>query len=402
MAAWSGYWPPFLWGAATSSHQIEGGQNNDWTDFEDQGGGRGRSGLAADHWHRWREDFSYLRTLGLNSYRLSLEWSRIEPTPGHFDRSVLDHYRTMTDSLLDLGIIPLVTLHHFTLPHWVKEKGGFLNRHASEWFVRYVKTAVDCLGDRVNFYVTINEPMVLVVMGYLMALWPPEKRGFGRALYLINRLSAIHRDAYAAIKGAHQKAWVGLAHHVIAFHPFTDTIADRLTGRVLHYLMNQRFMKMVGEAQDFIGINYYTRQYAHWSRGLHPIQNKPGQLVSDLGWEVYPRGLLEVLKSLPTFNKPIFITENGIATRNEALRTTYLAGHLNVIGQAQRLGLDIRGYFHWSLLDNFEWAEGYSPRFGLVGVDYATQKRTIKNSALIYRDIIRANQGQYPITVPSG
>lgn len=401
MAAWPGYWPPFLWGAATSSHQIEGGQNNDWTHFEDQGGGRGRSGLAADHWHRWREDFSYLRTLGLNSYRLSLEWSRIEPTPGHFDRLVLDQYQNMIDSLLNLDIIPLVTLHHFTLPHWVKAQGGFLNRHAHQWFVRYVKTAVDCLGDRVNFYVTINEPLVLVVMGYLMALWPPEKHGFGRALHLIDRLSSIHRDAYGAIKEAHPKAWVGLAHHVIAFHPFTDSIADRLTARLLHYLMNKRFITMVGDQQDYIGINYYTRQYAHWSRGLHPIQNKPGQRVSDLGWEIYPQGLLEVVKALPAFNKPIFITENGIATRDEALRAHYLAGHLHVIGQAQRQGLDIRGYFHWSLLDNFEWAEGYSPRFGLVGVDYKTQQRNIKDSAFFYRDIIRSNQGQYPITVPS-
>lgn len=401
MAAWPNNWPPFLFGAATSSHQIEGNTANDWISWEAAGHTRERSGRAADHWTRWREDFDLLATLGLNSYRMSIEWSRVEPRSGEFDDSALAQYRSMLLRLKELNIIPLVTLHHFTLPPWVSRQGGFLHPRAAEWFIRYVDRTLAALGDLADLWVTLNEPMVLVVMGYLMALWPPGVHGFPRAWRLIDRLARVHRAAYQAIKSRQPDALVGLAHHIIAFEPWRDSVADRLTTRALHYLMNQRFINLAGDTQDFYGINYYTRQYGHWSHGLHPIQSRPGALVSDLDWEIYPEGLRHTLGRLHLRPKPILITENGIATTNDALRTQYLLGHLTAVEQLQRDGREIRGYFHWSLLDNFEWAEGYKPRFGLVAVNFDTMQRRVRDSALTYRAIAQANAARFPISVPS-
>ena len=402
MTAWPSNWPPFLFGAATSSHQIEGSETNDWTQWEASGKTRDVSGRAADHWTRWREDFDILAALQLNSYRMSIEWSRVEPSPGQFDASALAQYRAMLIRLRELNIIPLVTLHHFTLPQWVSGQGGFLHPRAREWFVRYVDTTLKAFGDLADLWITINEPMVLVVMGYLMALWPPGSHGFRRALRLIDRLADLHRAAYTAIKNRKPAAMAGLAHHIIAFEPWKNTQSDRLTARLLHYLMNQRFINLVGGSQDFYGINYYTRQYGHWSRGLHPIQSRAGKTLSDLGWELYPEGLNQVLTQIRLDNKPILITENGIASTNDSLRIQYLKDHLSVVGRMQQDGLDIRGYFHWSLLDNFEWAEGFGPRFGLVEVDYDTMQRRMRDSAYIYRDIVQANPGTFPISVPPG
>jgi beta-glucosidase len=401
MSSWPSRWPPFLWGAATSSHQIEGGQHNDWTEWEARGRGREPSGIAIDHWTRWDSDFQYLTLLGLNSYRFSLEWSRIEPEPGHINHEVLDRYRTMAGWLRDHQITPLVTLHHFTLPVWVARAGGFFHPHADQWFQRYVRTAVDALGDLVPLYVTINEPLVLAVMGYVIGVWPPGEQRVFRAFPLMNRLAQFHQVAYHTIKERYPDAWVGLAHHLIAFHPWTLSPLDRATARFFRFFMNERFIRRINPYQDFIGVNYYTRQHAHWTRGLHLIQNRPQAITSDLGWELYPEGLKEVLAPLAMFQKPIIITENGIATTDDSLRARYLEEHLRVVGKAQAHGLAIRGYFHWSLFDNFEWAEGFAPRFGLIGIDYATLARTVRPAALRYRQIIEANRNRWPITVPS-
>ena len=400
MARWPAHWPPFLWGASTSSHQVEGNQSNDWTEWENSGHVAEPSGRAADSWNRWPEDLELAKKLGLNSYRFSLEWSRIEPKPGIFDREALQRYRAMIVRMREIGLIPLMTLHHFTLPLWVSTRGGFLNSQASRWFSRYVRIVVEEVGDLVDLFITINEPMVLVVMGYLIAAWPPGGRGFGRALKLIRRLVSIHADAYHTIKRIKPNAWVGLAHHLIQFEPWRPGLLDYANTRLLHYLMNDRLVRMVGEYQDFIGLNYYTRQYAHWTSGLHPIQNRPGVNLSDLGWEIYPHGLTAVLKRVQSFHKPVLVTENGIATRDEALRTRYLEQHLAAVSAAQKAGIDVRGYFHWSLLDNFEWAEGYGPRFGLVEVNYDTLARSIRPAGYRYRDIIQANENTFPVSVP--
>lgn len=401
MTAWPHAWPPFLWGAATSSHQIEGGQDNDWTEWELSGHGAEPSGRATDHWQRWREDLDLFRSLGLISYRFSLEWSRIEPTPGAFNEEALAQYRAMIVRMRELGMTPLLTLHHFTLPRWIAHHGGFLHPDAPAWFARYTRRVMDAVGDLVDLYVTINEPLVMVVMGWLIAWWPPGAHGFQRAFRLIRRLADVHQASYETIKAQKPEAWAGLAHHLIAFEPWTAAPWDRAMTRVLTYLMNDRFINMVGDRQDFIGVNYYTRQYGKGTGGLHPIQSRPGTPLTDLGWEIYPEGLLQVLRRVGRFHRPILITENGIATRDDAVRKAYLRDHLAAVSQAQREGLDVRGYFYWSAMDNFEWTEGFEPRFGLIDVNYETLVRTIRPSGLAYRGIIAANRGQYPITVPS-
>lgn len=399
--SWPRRLPPFLWGAATSSHQIEGQQKNDWTVWEESGHGKEPSGRAGDHWNRWRDDLALFASLSLNSYRFSLEWSRIEPEPGSFNKAALAQYRAMIETMKSLKMMPLMTLHHFTLPTWIAERGGFLHPQSHTWFARYTEVVMDSLGDLIECYVTINEPLVFVIMGYLIAMWPPGSTGFGRALRLINRLADAHRASYHVIKQRRPDSLVGLAHHLIAFHPWQKTPWDEATTRFVRYMMNKRFIRKIGKEQDFLGVNYYTRQYAHITRGLHPIQSRPATPRTDMDWEIYPQGLLEVLKDLDSYRKPILITENGIATNDDRLRESFLVQHLKVVAQAQQEGFDVRGYFHWSALDNFEWAEGFGPRFGLIDINYDTYARTIRPSALRYRHIIEANRNAFPITVPS-
>lgn len=400
MDRWPKEYPSFLWGTATSSHQIEGNQTNDWTQFEHTGHGTEPSLLALDHWNRYEEDFDLLQQLGINSYRFSLEWSRIEPRPGEFDAKAIDHYRAMILSLKRRHIMPLMTLHHFTLPIWVAERGGFLHPEGALWFKRYVDTVMDALGDLVDLYVTINEPLVFTVMGYIIGIWPPALHGFRRAFKLIDRLAEIHKVAYTTIKEKKPLAWVGLAHHLIAFHPWRHAGLDLAMTGLVRYLMNDRFIAMIEPYEDFLGVNYYTRQYIRFSHGLHPIQARPENPQSSLGWEIYPEGLSEVLTRLKRYQKPMIITENGISTLDDAQRTAYIEGHLNAISDSQRAGLPIRGYYYWSAFDNFEWAEGYGPRFGLIHIDYDSLKRTMRASGEYYRTIIQASGDSYPIIVP--
>jgi len=399
--SWPTNWPPFLWGVATSSHQIEGDNQNDWTAWEEQGRVPEPSGKATNHWQHWPDDFALLSEIGVNAYRFSLEWSRIQPAPDRVDSAAIRQYRAMIAFLRQNHIVPVVTLHHFTLPLWVSRQQGVQNPRFPQWFRRYTEVVMNELGDLVDLYVTINEPMVLVVMGYLIRRWPPGKTGFRRALGVIDHLVEAHRDAYAAIKKARPSAWVGLAHHVIDFQPFNPrNPLDRVDARLLRYLMNRRVIRLVGTQQDFLGMNYYTRQYARWYQGLHPLTTRGGQLLTDMGWEIQPEGLETVVRDIPLTDRPVLITENGIATEDDALRQQYIRRHLTIVAKLQQQGFAIRGYFYWSFLDNFEWAEGYRPRFGLVGINYRTEERQIRPSAHWYRRVIEANRSRYPINVP--
>lgn len=392
----------FLWGAATSSHQIEGHTQNDWTLFEDQNRVPQRSGQGVDHWNRYEDDFRLFAQLGLNSYRFSLEWSRIEPKPGIFDQSNLARYRTMIEAMRAHGLTPVMTLFHFTLPQWLTRAGGLLHPKFPLWFVRYTNKVVGALGDLVDIIITINEPMVLVVMGYLWGQWPPGRRyRFDQGMTVMRRLVKSHRLAYQAVKKADSAIQVGLAHHFSVFEPFSPSWLNRIDASLADYLMNWRFFSQIRDLQDFIGANYYTRHRMRWQSLLVPAKNSPGDPVTDMGWDIYPQGLEQVLLALKPFKKPILITENGIATRDDKIRQQFLADHLLAVKRAQRQGAPVYGYFHWSALDNFEWAEGFRPRFGLIAVDYDTLKRSVRDSGWYYRKIIQANTpSRFPINVP--
>lgn len=411
----------FLWGAATSSHQVEGNNvNNDWWDWEQLPGkiAHGdKSGDACDQYNRYRQDFAMARDLGHNAHRLSLEWSRIEPAGGRFDRGAIEHYRDVLGTLKSFGMATMVTLHHFTNPRWLAAKGGWARPEVVGLFERYSRHVAEQLGDLVDLWVTINEPMVYATHGFLFGLWPPEKKSIVLAFRVAKNLAKAHSCAYHAIHevlGARgRRPMVGIAKNMMVFDPKNPASRlDRMVAEKLDRVFNWSFLDglatgvmafpvvlretdpKVAKTQDFIGVNYYSRTLAAF------CLRKPQMLFMDvsvkedaeknsLGWEVYPEGIYRILMSVKEYGLPVYITENGIATTDDRQRERFIVAHLREVARAIADGADVRGYFHWSLIDNFEWKEGFTPRFGLVAVDYKTQARTIRPSARLYSEVIR-------------
>ncbi|HTA92434.1 MAG TPA: family 1 glycosylhydrolase [Polyangiaceae bacterium] len=388
----------FLFGCATSATQIEGGcKTSDWWEFARQAG-RVAAGdvpdVACDHWNRLAQDTELLVQLGVGAHRLSVEWARIEPEPGRFDDAALEHYRAELQGLSNIGVEPLLTLHHFSFPSWLARRGGALAPELPARFEAFTRRVARVLGDRVKIWTTINEPNVLVAQGYMLGHWPPGLRQPKSVPRAVSNLRRAHVAAYRAIHELVPHASVGLAHHVRLATPASRSLSDRATARLLDVLFNGLFMDL---PQDYLGLNYYSRDIVRFDPtrpnelfAQRSVQR--GAALSDLGWEIYPRGLGMVLRRLARRGKPIWITENGVADASDLVRTRFIADHLAEIARALADGVDVRGYMHWSLLDNFEWAEGYAPRFGLYSVDYATQTRTLRASGEAYAQIITARR----------
>jgi beta-glucosidase len=415
-----GFPPGFLFGTATSATQVEGGcTNTDWWAFAREPGRVQRGDTpdrACEEWDRWPADFALQKSLKLNAYRLSIEWGRVEPRPGVFDMAALDRYRAMLGALVDAGIDPMVTLHHFSLPLWQSRRGGFLDRALPGLMERYALRVVEALGELCQRYVTINEPSVVSTFGYLFGLWPPGRYNLAKALQAQHNLLAAHLAMYRAIKARLGAATqVGVAHHLRVFAPVRPgRWTDRAGASFLRWAFNDAFARALCEGthygpfgagladeakgtHDFFGLNYYTRDLVRFDLRrpgdvFLPRRVVAGAEVNDLGWEVYPEGLGQLLRSWSArAGVPIYVTENGIADASDLQRPSFLVRHLAEIAQAIARGIDVRGYYHWSLLDNFEWAEGYSARFGLVAVDFQTQSRTIRPSASLYARIAAAS-----------
>ncbi|KPJ85006.1 hypothetical protein AMJ57_04710 [Parcubacteria bacterium SG8_24] len=382
----------FLWGAATSSHQVEGGNWNDWAIWESDGHAKDMSGRACGHWdlERFTRDADLLPRLSLNAYRMSLEWSRLMPRPHTFDAAALQHYRRMLEALKARGLTVMVTLHHFTNPLWFSRSGGW--RHGRlEPFLEYVDFAVRHLDDLVDLWATINEPMAVAIMGWLLGQWPPgRRRDVWGAVRVVSRMCRTHNRAYRLIRSLSRKP-AGLVHSMIWYEAASPRRSDRLLARLADLIGNQWVLRRT--RGDFIGVNYYMRECWSWDRFFPPrlVRLPPRGPVSDFGWEISPDGLYHVLRSLRRYRLPVFVTENGIADRDDRLRGAYIRDHLRSLHQALREGVPVRGYFHWSLLDNFEWAEGFTKRFGLVETDFATGRRRIRTSARIYAGIAATN-----------
>jgi beta-glucosidase len=370
----------FMWGAATAAHQIEGNNvNSDWWRAE-------QAGLACDSWSRWSDDVKLLQDMGLNAYRMSVEWARIEPEPGRFEQSALDTYRRLLDALRAANVEPLVTLHHFTSPAWLE--GGWANPEAAPRFAAYADRVGRRVGDLVRWWVTINEPSILALKGFIEGSWPPHRpwdlRGYVR---LMRNAARGHVWGRQALRAQRPDAMASLA---FAIWPMQAarwwSPIDQLMAGLGDWFWQARTLHRTLPALDWIGVNYYTRNRVGWPWPRPEQSPASGVKKTDFGWEIYPAGLYQVLRRVGRFGKPVVITENGIADAADDMRADYILAHLRQAHRAIADGVDLRGYMYWSLLDNFEWAEGYTQRFGL-----ATRERVLRPSAAAYAAVARAN-----------
>ncbi len=395
----------FLWGAATSSHQVEGDNFfNDWWKWEQSGGGRDRSSAACRHFSLYREDFALARSLGHNAHRFSIEWSRVEPEEGRFSQEALEHYSSVLDALAANGLEPVVTLHHFTCPSWFSGRGGWLKPANTAYFCRYIEKITGALSGKARYWVTINEPIVYAYHSYLTGAWPPQRRSFSKALLVSRNLLSAHERAYRIIHercGAYKDSApsVSVAHHMQYFMPWEPGIRNRLGVFLRDMMFNRMFLDAAFRSGtlDYIGLNYYTRQLVSVEGGdprllLSGTRSDTACEKNSLGWDIYPRGLSEILLSLRKYALPVLILENGIAAADDKKRVSFIKSHLAAAAAAMNAGVDLKGYFYWSLLDNFEWDKGFAPRFGLVEVDYNTQERRVRESASWFSRVCRTGE----------
>ena len=402
----------FLWGASISTHQVEGSNNNQWTEWELETAqlkaAKARynyghlpiwseikdeaskpenyvSGIADDHVHKFREDFAIAKKLNFTALRSGIEWSRIEPAPGNFNATAIAYYKKYFAELSQQGITPIITLWHWTMPQWFAEKGGFAKRSNIKYFVRYVRYVSEQLGSQLKFVLTINEPTVYAAMSYHEKRWPPEEHSKVQLLRVLMNLAAAHRKSYRVIKHVNPRARVGLAHNCAYYYPGDDSVISKYVARLSHKLSNEFFINRVRHHQDFLGLNYYFANRVMGTRVHNPEVEH-----NDLGWPMEPDKLHPLMTQLyQKYKKPIIITESGVADCHDVYRKWWIAESVKSMNAAIKEGAKVSGYIHWSLLDNFEWAEGFWPRFGLVEVDYKTLKRTIRPSAQWYARLIK-------------
>lgn len=413
----------FIWGSATSSHQVEGNnKNNNWWVWEQKGGKTidgSISGKACDQYNKYKEDIQLMKKLGHKCYRFSLEWSRIEPEKGKFNPKEILHYRDLLNELIENKIIPMVTLHHFTNPIWLQNIGAWENSEIIDLFERYTVYVAEELGDLIPYWNTINEPMIVSLLGYLIGIHPPNKRNRLSFSKVALNLLKSHGKAYHAIHRTvkslslpfvkFNKPQVGIVKNLIAYEPYDfksesdmkETIyraqisnwwfLDAInTGLIGLPFSNNEYFEYLRNSIDFIGFNYYTRGLT--SKSASPEEISGTLEKTDMGWEIYPQGLYNLLMELSKYKKPIIITENGIATTQDERRCKYLLQHLRELHRAIQKGLDIRGYLYWTTIDNFEWVEGFTKRFGLIEVNFDTMERKARPSAYLYQEIIQKNK----------
>lgn len=438
----------FLWGVATSSHQIEGGYRD---------GGRGESiwdrlaakpgriadgsdaAVACDHYHRWREDVDLMKWLGVGAYRFSIAWPRVMPDGRSLNNEGLDFYEGLVDALLEAGIRPFVTLYHWDLPQTLQDKGGWSTRETAEAFVEYTRAAARRLGDRVPFWVTHNEPWCIATLGHEEGHHAPGHRDPAEALRVAHHVLLSHGWAAAALRQDSPRSKVGIVLNLVPVWPASPDAADSEAARRFDGFFNRWYLdplfrghypedatedrlrrghletqdlpfaepgdlETIAAPLDFLGVNYYSRVVVKADEKGEPVAFPPvpEEELTDMHWEVFPRGLYDLLVRIKKEYNPadIYITENGAAYSDgpdatgriaDGRRIEYLRSHLTAAHRAISEGVPLRGYFVWSLLDNFEWAHGFTKRFGLYWVDFDSQQRIPKDSAFWYRDVIAAN-----------
>ncbi len=410
----------FLWGTATSSYQNEGNNtNSNWSIWENTPGKiilDQKSGKACDWWSgKWKDDFNRAASTHQNAHRFSLEWSRIQPALDRWDESAIEHYRQMVQGLLERGITPIITLHHFSDPIWLAEMGGWENEKVIHLFREYVKKVVQSLSAFCSFWITINEPNVYAVEGFVEGAFPPGKTDLSCAYSVLRNMVIAHAVAYEEIHNCQPSAKVGVATNYRCFYPEKPwNPLDRFLANLLDKNFNQSFNNVLNSGkfnfgfrketvpaarntQDFIGLNYYTADMIQFNllryKDLfYEARIPPGTLLSENKFIAnFPKGISRAIDWARRFGKPIYITENGIEDSNDSLRPAYMVEHLHQIWKATNYLIPIKGYIYWTLVDNFEWERGWTQKFGLWGLDISTQRRIHRPSVDLYAKICQSN-----------
>ena len=403
--------PDFLLGAASSAYQIEGGNHNDWTTWETghypdgspHVAGGASAARAADSWNLWRADLAALQLIGANTYRLGIEWSRLEPEEGAWDQAAAAHYQEMLQALVAAHVRPMVTLYHFTLPPWLARRGGWEWSGAPAAFAAFAARAGAAFGAAVDLWCTINEPNVYVAKGYLAGQWPPGLKEPRRAGEVLRALMKGHALATAALRradvvdadGDGRPTRIGIAQNLRLFDPASANPIDGLVAGYATRFYNDSFLEAVANGRirisipgaididepypalagtfDYLGVNYYTRELVigHLRGPDHYVPTaSPDRPRNDLGWEIYPEGLYRLLIRYSTYRWPLLITENGMADNQGDRRGEFIRAHIYALDRARGEGINVIGYLYWSLTDNFEWSHGYRGRFGLFSIDF--------------------------------
>lgn len=391
----------FLWGAAGSCHQTEGNNtNSDWWVFEHskkresdllkQGKNPADyySGQACDFYNRYEEDFDLAKQLNHNAIRIGVEWARIEPKEGEFNQDTIEHYKKMLAAAKARNLKIFLTLHHYTLPIWFAEKGGFEKKENIDFFIRYVTEVANSLGEYVDFWITINEPRVYTYFSYISGAFPPNRKSFWQARQVASNIIVGHNRASVILRSITGKP-VSMAFQLNDIQP--NSFWSRPLISIINYFVNDYFLSRTQKFCDFIGVNYYYHNHIGWFGVRKHSQSDHEQ--SDLASGIHPEGLEKVLLKLhKKYHKPMYITENGLADAGDAKREKFIKYHLAHAHKAIEQGADVRGYLHWSLLDNFEWLYGFGPRFGLIEIDYENNlKRAVRSSAIVYGEICKNN-----------
>lgn len=401
----------FLWGAAISAHQAEGGNYNQWTVWELENAKHNADSAShelryldnwehvkadasdpsnyvsdrlADHYNLYKKDFDLLQKMNMNAFRFSIEWSRVEPHEGLWDLEAIDYYRNYIKELRSRGIEPIVTLFHFSLPVWFADLGAFEKRANVKFFVRFAKKVIQEINNDVCYIITVNEPEAYVFQGYINRNWPPAVRSFYRSWKVVGNLAYAHNQLEKELHAINKNYKLSIAKNSV-FYRRDGTFFENISGFLMQYFQDDYFIKKVIHHCDFLGVNYYFS-----SKFFGHLVNSKDKKVSDLNWDMQPAEIQFVLERLyRKYKKPIIITENGLADAADKQREWWITETLTGMQAAMRSGVKLDGYLHWSLIDNFEWAFGKWPRFGLVKIDYKTGQRTMRPSAIWFGDVIK-------------